>query len=281
MSDEIDNDSDFADTFSVLAGGNATQTEDATATLVEGDVSLTNQVEQVLEPVAETLPEENSEEAEETGEEEVNWEEKHNSLQAKYDSLDKQKRDNQSYNDGRFAELERKINEGSAPKVEATPPKEYTKEELSDMQYEDPDKYFKVMTDRQVQQQPQSNEMDIETKINVGVERGLHDDFDDMMAIAEKASLTQPQLVQEVIDSPNRAKAVYAIGKRISEAQEQTVDPVAYKEKIRQEILNELNGKKANPKTLHKVPGARAPVKSKRPPSDGFGFGTLAGAVGK
>jgi hypothetical protein len=287
MSEEMDR--DFANTFGMLAGSNAAQVEDAPATLDDGDVSLdnssvddsalTNEANLMEEPPVQDL-------GDDTPADEVNWEEKFNALQNEYDKLDKQKRDYQSHNDSRFAELQRQINENSTKRAEETPAKEYTKEELSDLQYDDPDAYFAEMMKRQGLQQPQpqnqQSQIDIETRINLGVERALHDDYDAMLKLAEDAAKYRPELMQEVANSTNRAKAAYEIGKRIKETQEQALDPVAYKEKIRQEILAEQGENKPNPKTLHKVPGARTPKQSKkRAVSDGFGFGKLAGSRAK
>ena len=107
----------------------------------------------------------------------------------------------------------------------------------------------------------------------------LLDDFDEMVNLADDAAKYNPKIMEEVMAAPDRAKAAYAMGKKISESQTRETDPVAYREKIRQEVLAEMEGKKTNPKTLHKVPGARTPRQVKKSgSSDGFGFGTLAGS---
>ena len=288
--EEIDNDTaidTFGEDFGILAGSKATQEEDATATLDDSSSLVNQQVEEPLDAPVDELPEEdpvaNGDDQE--GEPE-DWEGKYKALETKYESLDKQKRDNQSFNDQRFAEIEKRLAANAVPVPEEVPEKELTKEELSDLQYDDPDAYFDYMVDKRAAKQqaanPQPTQQDINSQVQFGVERSLHSDFDEMFKVADEAAKLNPALVQECLQAENPARAAYELGQRISEAKGQTIDPAAYKEKIRQEILAEMEGATPNQnskKTLHKVPSARTPRKSKnRPQANEFGFGTLAGS---
>jgi hypothetical protein len=250
--------------------------QDATATLENGDLETSEVQEEdsVIETVVDEVQEEIDEiidpESQELDEEVVDTEIEPEEDSAefwkkKFESSEKQRRDLQSFNDTRFNDLSKQIaalqQQGTQQQVlPEQQEKELSKEEFQDLMVDDPQAalaYFAKKNGLVPQQQAQSNQVDIQLAIQEEAMRLTHSDFDDVMKEFQEVASLNPKLLQEVRSQPNRIKAAYDAGKKIAEAKEIQKDPVAYKEKLRKELLAELSSKdKKTRPSLRKVPGS-------------------------
>lgn len=200
----------------------------------------------------------------ESTQEEVDYKALYEAEKLAKDRVEKQHRDNQSYNDRRFNELKQEFD--SFKKVEEQPKeKEYTQEELSDLQYSDPKEWFRLMakdlgyTQQPEQQAPQGNN---QLAIDEGVQRALNTDYDDVINNLLKVQAYHPEIIAKIQASPNRAKAAYEEGKKLQEANTGQVDAEALEAQLRAKILKEMEEGNNNNRTgLRKVPSS-APVKT-------------------
>ena len=242
-------------------------TTDAQATLEDVLPSEESGLEQTQveeTPNTEVQPEVTQEVAGESTQDEVDYKALYESMKLDKERIEKQHRDNQSYNDRRFNELQQEFNKFKEVK-EQPKEKEYTQEELSDLQYSNPEEWFKVMagklgyTEPQKQAAPQNNQL----AIDEGVQRAMHDDYDDVINNLLKVQAYHPEVIAKIQAAPNRAKAAYEEGKKLQEANTNPVDAEALEKQIREKILKEMEeGKVNNNRTgLRKVPSS-APVKA-------------------
>jgi len=221
-----------------------------------------NQVEET--PNVEVEPPVQTETAGESTQDEVDYKALYESTKLDKERIEKQHRDNQSYNDRRFNELQQEFSKFKEAK-EQPKEKEYTQEELNDLQYSDPKEWFRLMAadlgyTQQPQQQaaPQANQL----AIDEGVQRSLHEDYDDVVNNLLAVKAYHPEIIAKIQASPNKAKAAYEEGKKLQEASTNQVDAEALKEKLRAEILKEMEEGNNNTRTgLRKVPSS-APVKA-------------------
>jgi len=251
------------------AGSNKTTgveaTTDAQATLEDVLPSEESGLEQTQVEETPNVEVESSAQTETAGEstqDEVDYKALYESTRLDKERIEKQHRDNQSYNDRRYNELQQQLD--SFKKAEEQPKeKEYTQEELSDLQYSNPEEWFKVMagklgyTEPQQPAAPQNNQL----AIDEGVQRAMHEDYDDVISNLLKVQAYHPEVIAKIQAAPNRAKAAYQEGKKLQEANTNPVDAEALKAKLREEILKEMEEGKTNNRTnLRKVPSS-APVK--------------------
>ena len=114
-------------------------TTDAQATLEDVLPSEESGLEQTQveeTPNVEVEPLAKAETAGESTQDEVDYKALYESTKLDKERIEKQHRDNQSYNDRRFNELQQQLD--NSKKVEEQPKeKEYTKEELNDLQFSD------------------------------------------------------------------------------------------------------------------------------------------------
>jgi hypothetical protein len=262
MSDEFDG------LFDSPLGAEATA-EDATATSLDGanteEILNDDMDESIQEPNAqEDSDHEQAESDPEPESKEIDW-------KAKYEEEAELRRKNQSYADSRYNELDKKINQmmqGQTQKKEAPPEKEYTKEELADLMYSDPEAAIKYVTSKNKPQQgnPANNQL----QIDQAVQRGLHSDYDEVIASLEKVAAFRPEIIEKIQSSPNRALAAYEEGKKLQEQVKMTEDPEAFEKQLREKILKELeedNRTKSKP-NLRNVPSSprtKSKVKKKDP----------------
>jgi len=253
------------------AGSNKTTgveaTTDATATLADVLPSEESGLEQTQveeTPNVEVEPLVQAETEGESTQEPVDYKSLYESEKLKKEGVEKQHRDNQSYNDRRFNDLKQEFDTFKDVK-EQPKEKEYTQEELSDLQYSDPKEWFRLMaadlgyTQQSQQSQPQGNQ---QLAIDEGVQRAMNTDYDDVISNLLKVQAYHPEVIARIQEAPNRAKAAYEEGKKLQEANTNPVDAEALEAQLRVKILKELEeGKNKSTTNLRKIPSS-APVKA-------------------
>lgn len=181
----------------------------------------------------------------------------------KAEAAEKQKRDQQSYNDQRYNTLEKSFNEfkQSIQTQQQQPPKqeipEMSKEDLQDLIYEDPEKAMIYVAQKNglINSQPQQP-VNMQLAVQEQVVRALNPDFDDVIEKFQEAVNLNPMILQEVKNAPNPVQAAYDKGKQILQAQDKPVDMETLKAEIRAELEEELNIKNSSRQSLRKVPGS-------------------------
>ena len=228
-------------------------TTDAQATLEDVLPSEESGLEQTQveeTPNVEVEPLAKAETAGESTQDEVDYKALYESTKLDKERIEKQHRDNQSYNDRRFNELQQQLD--NSKKVEEQPKeKEYTKEELNDLQFSDSEEWLRIVAGRigfvpQQQAAPQANQL----AIDEAVQRSHHDDYDEVVnkLLAVKSYLP-PEVLAKIQASPNRAKAAYEEGKKLQEANTNPVDAEALEKQIREKILKEMEEGNNNNRT--------------------------------
>jgi hypothetical protein len=235
--------------------------EDATATHKSEDVEPAH-IETVLEP---EKSEEIIEPVDESQQEVIDpqdFEALFKAEQVKNENLEKRNRDAQSFNDSRFNDFDKRLNEMTnqpppEPKEEV---KEYSKQELSDLIYEDPEAAMLYvaqkngLTQATQPQQPINIDMDIKE----AVQRELNPDYDVVVQGLIGAAHLHPEIIQEVQNASNPAKAAYEAGKKIQANLELGKDPAAYEEKLRAKWEAEQLADKDKPKQRQGLHGVRS-----------------------
>lgn len=257
---------DFAEMFNHKAGKNDV-VEDAPATF-ENEVeepevneepeSIESQVE-----VGDILPENNSDDKQTSKADEntpTYWKDR-------FEASEKQRRDLQSYTDKRFAELEKKFGQFNQktqePKVVE---KELNRDEFNDLFLDDPfsalEKYSQTKLNKLNQApDPQS----INTLVMEGVQRSLHDDYDEVISQLTEAAAFNPSLIQEVQSASNPAKKAYELGKNLQKSLQIQKDPAAYEAELRAKWEAELKQTNTNSKrSLRNIPST-SPTKASTP----------------
>jgi hypothetical protein len=156
-------------------------------------------------------------------------------------SSQKQRSDDQSYFQHQINELRAENEALKAVKEEKPPVKELTDEEINDLYYENPAEAMRLM---QAQAQPQVNQ---KLLIQEGVQRALHNDYDDVIGFVQKQATLNPQLEQEIMNSPDPAKVAYEKGLELRKALEIQTDPKKYEAELRAKIEAELTNKQPMP----------------------------------
>ncbi len=145
----------------------------------------------------------------------------------------------------RAAELERKLQPQTQPKA-------------PDL-YEDPDKFRAGML-TEVQQTVLNERLNMSEMMV----RSQFEDADPAIAAFMEASQANPAMRAQVMQQPHPYKAVYDEGKRILAMQE-IGDPVAYKEKLRAELMAELGQQPAAVAQPVQLPTSLANARSAAP----------------
>lgn len=124
---------------------------------------------------------------------------------------------------------------------------------------DDPQGYARYM-----QQELQRSQFETRAMVSQEMMRAQHKDYDEVEAIFVEAAKSNPMLLQEMISHPVPGKYAYEQGRKIKLMNEIS-DPDAYRARLREEILAELNGTQAQapvapaPKSL--AGATSAPVK--------------------
>jgi hypothetical protein len=115
------------------------------------------------------------------------------------------------------------------------------------IRYEEELKHLKAQPAPQQQQPDQQREMSpqefaINERFNTSeiIARDKHPDMDEKVAAFEAAAKQNPALQAELMRQPHPWEFVYQQGKRMLAMQEIGDDPVAFRERVRQELLTEL-----------------------------------------
>lgn len=247
-----------------IMDGTPTQEENQ-AEVVEQEETEAEEETQVVEPVEAEVSEDD-------------W-------KAKFEALQKQHTDYQSYNDRARNDLQKQLAELSQKEVkeEEAPKPEINFEELGDLLLDDPAEFSRKIIE--MTSKPQQNEADfgqLRIQMMEDVMRTQHQDYDSVVDLFKHAASVNPELTTKFHESEDKVKFAYQEGKKLLAAQEIMKDPVAYENKIRQQIEEKLR-EKTTPKTLQGINTTRS-TKSKVVSSDdndsmakellgGFGFG--------
>lgn len=224
------------------------------------------------ETTVETAKEEQVEEVESTPEVDYKHE---------YENAEKRRRDLQSHYDSQINELKKEIaSMKQDPQPEQPKKPEINKDEFNDKFFDDPMAALEMFAQQFVgqQQQPQMNPQDLKLQIQEEAQRSLHDDFDAVLSIAQKAAMVDPELVARIQQSPNPALTAYQEGKKLEKAYKIQQDPEAYEAELRKKWEEENKPKNDNPGGLRKIPNSapnpRTVVKTK---SDKESFNAMFG----
>lgn len=185
----------------------------------------------------------------------------------KAEAAEKQKRDQQSYNDQRYNSLEKSFNEmkellvnqQSQPRPEQKQElPEMSKEDLQDLIYEDPEKAMIYVAQKNglINNQPQQPQINIQYAVQEQVARALNPDFDQAIEKFNEAIQLNPMILQEVQKSPNPVQAAYEKGKQILQAQKDPINREDLEAKIRAELEEEFKAKGLTRQSLRKVPAS-------------------------
>jgi hypothetical protein len=278
-------DDDFSEMFNHKAGQN-TVVEDAPAT-------FENEVE---EPEVNTVEETTQEdevlevEGDESQQEEQNQQEavKENTLEywkKKAEASEKQRRDLQSYTDKRIADIEKRLSAPQQPVQQQAPKpaeKQMTPEEFNDLFLDNPFEAVQKFAEMKLGNAT-PDQSAIQMQIMEGVQRSLHDDYDDVMNQVKNAVAFNPQLLQEIQSSVNPAKKAYELGKNLQASLQIQKDPAKYEAELRAKW--EAEQEQINPKRggLRKVPST-SPTKPNTPvakKSEAVEFSGMFGPKGR
>lgn len=161
-------------------------------------------------------------------------------------ALEDERRKRQEY-ERRIAELEARIK----PQAEPQPPPHI---------FDDPDAW-----QHNLMQQQQRALFETRAELTREVAMAKHEDYEEAEAVFAEAAKAYPQLAHEMVQSPNPARYVYEMGKRIKLQTEIGNDPVAYERKLREKWEAELAAQSDQavsqptvkaPKSLASVPSA-------------------------
>jgi hypothetical protein len=134
---------------------------------------------------------------------------------------------------------------------------------------DDPQGYARYM-----QQELQRSQFETRAMVSQEMMRAQHKDYDEVEAIFVEAARSNPMLLQEMISHPVPGKYAYEQGRKIKLMQEIS-DPDAYRARLREEILAELNGTQAQqpvapaPKSLAGATSAPVKQSSRKSQYDG------------
>ncbi len=268
------NDDILSEVFDSIKPTEVDSTVDAEATHDEVETETSEEQNELPnETVESQVQEENTEVESDDPQTETQVEPDENSVEywkAKAEGSEKQRRDLQSYNDTRFNELTKKIEEMNKPQeTKPEPVKELSKEELNDLFYEDPEKAMLYVAQKNgMTPQAQQPQVDVDFKIKEAAMRYTHTDYDDVINHFKQAIQINPQVLQEVQSQADPIKAAYDAGKKFIEAQKIQVDPVAYEAELRKKILAEQTETKTTRPSLRKVPGSPGVTSGKNKPNN-------------
>ncbi len=185
------------------------------------------------------------------------WKQQADQLKADLERTQKQKSDYQSYTDKRINELQKEFSQ--KPAEQKPEVKQYSKEELNDIFYDNPADAMEIFAKQLMgQQAPQQNQMDIDLKIQEGVMRNLHDDYDDVVSQVQNAIAYNPEILQTIQQASNKAKAAYEQGKKLQAALKIQQDPEAFEAELRKKWEAENNGNQTQnkPSSIRSIPSS-------------------------
>jgi len=173
-------------------------------------------------------------------------------LESKLESNEKQRRDNQSFMQHQLNDARMQLEAKKQADVEAAKPV-ITDEEINDLYLEDPVKATAAFNQREATKQTASTKaVDMDFQIQLGVAKALHPDFAEVVAVVERAIVADPSIEAELYATGNPVEAAYQKGVSMRSAHEINTNPEAYREKVRKELLQEIEDKnqKEQPKRL-------------------------------
>ena len=232
-------DSDSTVDTELFVDSNDTHDQDIQNTESETNQELENDQEDFETSEVEETEDQDQEQTSETTE----------SIDERLASLEKQRADQQSYFMNQINELNSELKEFKEPKEE--PVKSMSDEELNDLFYENPAEAMRVMNARNA-----PNPVNQQVAIQEGVQRALHADYDDVINVVKQQATLNPQLEQEIMNSPDPAKTAYEKGQALRKAQQIQIDPAKFEADLRAKILAETSSNKTNMPT--RVGGVRS-----------------------
>jgi hypothetical protein len=239
----------------------AETTADATATPMVAD---TTEEEILHDEVIDPIENEEIDESVQDEVTELDYEAMYNTRDAEFKALEKRHTDFQSFNDSRINELDKRLNAMSQAPAEPKP-EAMTKEQLQDMMYDDPQKAFTYMQQQAGPAQQGFSAEQMQVEIAQGVQRSLHDDYDQVINSLKAVAAFHPEIVEKIQTSNNKALTAYQEGVKLQKVAAMTADPEAFEKQLREKILNEQEeGNETSTPNLRNVPSS-APNRAKKP----------------